>query len=398
MTDRPPPESSSARQEPAGGRHRFGRPRLLAGDGPYTNQTYAQGFQPLPAPTGPAPYHLDLASVLGAAAVDGFASTGSMAFHMVGDIGGIANPLPQLDVAAAIEADLADAAGGWEPSFLYVLGDCVYFYGQPAQYYPQLYEPYAHYTAPILAVPGNHDGDPQDAAQTSLDGFVANFCTPTPVVNTSAGDTGRTTMTQPNVYWTLVSPLLTVVGLYTNVPEYGELDSDQTAWLESELAAAPADRALMVALHHPPISADAYHSSSAPMLAALDAAMTASKRIPDMICAGHVHGYQRHSRDASAVGGSGTIPYLVAGHGGYHNLHALASDVAGLALPAPFPNMAGVTIEAADDSHYGYTRVQVTRTALSLQAVRVAPVPGVATTAITRDVIDSVTVPLRLGT
>ena len=377
--------------------HRFGRPRLLAADGPYANTGSSQAFQPLPPPTGVAPYHLDLASVLGQPAVDAMVQAGSMVFHMVGDTRGIANPVPQQDVAAALEADLASSAPGGKPSFLYILGDCVYFNGQESQYYPQFYEPYAHYTAPILAVPGNHDGDPIDASQTTLDGFIANFCTTSPKVDPAAGETGRTTMTQPNVYWTLESPLLTVVGMYTNVPEYGEIDSTQTTWLESEMAAAPTDRALMVTLHHPPISADSYHSSSAPMLAALDAAMTSSKRIPDLIAAGHVHDYQRHTRSASGVGGTGTITYVVAGNGGYHNLHTLASDVTTLTLPAPFPGLSGVTIEAADDQHYGYMRVQVTATTLALEAVSVAPPPGVATTAITPTVIDKVTIPLRLG-
>ena len=377
--------------------HRFGRPRLLAANGPYENTDSSQAFQPLPPPPGVAPYHLDLASVLGQPAIDAMTQAGSMAFHMVGDTGGISNPLPQQDVAAALETDLTSSAVGWQPSFLYVLGDCVYFNGQESQYYPQLYEPYAHYTAPILAVPGNHDGDPINASQTTLDGFIANFCTTSPTVNSAAGDTGRTTMTQPNVYWTLESPFLTIIGMYTNVPEYGVIDTNQTAWLGSELAAAPTDRALMVTLHHPPISADSYHSSSAPMLAAIDAAMTSSKRIPDLIAAGHVHDYQRHTRNAAAVGGTGHITYVVAGNGGYHNLHTLATDVSALTLPAPFPGMSGVTIEAADDRHYGYTRVQVTPTTLSLQAVSVAAPPGVATTAITPTVIDTVTIPLRLG-
>lgn len=45
------------------------------------------------------------------------------------------------------------------PSFLYHLGDVVYFYGEASNYYPQFYEPYAFYPVPIFAIPGNHDGD-----------------------------------------------------------------------------------------------------------------------------------------------------------------------------------------------------------------------------------------------
>ena len=96
-------------------------------------------------------------------------------------------------------------------------------------------------------------------------------------------------------------------------------------------------------------------------------AMRATGRIPDLICAGHVHDYQRHTRDGAAVGATGPVTYVVAGHGGYPNLHSLDLDVVGLTLPAPFPGMPDVTINAADATHHGYTRVRVTRTHICLQ-------------------------------
>ena len=243
-----------------------------------------QAFQPLPPPTGTYPFHLDLADVIGAAAVAAIVARGEIGFHMVGDTGGIVNPVPQENVAAALERDLTPVAGlgGFVPSFLYLLGDCIYFNGDPAQYYPQFYEPYTHYNLPIFAVPGNHDGDPATSANTSLDGFITNFCTPTPTTTKATGDSGRTTMTQPNVYWTLDTPYVTIIGLYTNVPEHGMLDDTQKAWLEHELATAPADRALIVTMHHPPYSADDFHSSSAYMQSTLDAAITASERAPGL--------------------------------------------------------------------------------------------------------------------
>ena len=47
-------------------------------------------------------------------------------------------------------------------------------------------------------------------------------------------------MTQPYVYWTLDTPLVNIIGLYSNVD--GTLDGrgrgDQQAWFESQLAAA----------------------------------------------------------------------------------------------------------------------------------------------------------------
>ena len=71
------------------------------------------------------------------------------------------------------------------------------------QYYPQFYEPHLHYTAPIFAIPGNHDGDlgiPPVGA--SLEGFMVNFCATAAAVTPDAKDVSRPAMTQPNCYWT----------------------------------------------------------------------------------------------------------------------------------------------------------------------------------------------------
>lgn len=375
--------------------HRFGRPRLLAADGPRSAYSGNQAFQPLPPPVGPYPYHLDLAAVMGAPAAAAIHAAGEMTFHMVGDTGGIANPVPQQNVAEALERDVTTPPGPHPPTFLYILGDCIYFNGQPSQYLPQFYEPYAHYNLPIFAVPGNHDGDPIDATQSTLDGFLANFCTPVPRTSPSAGDSGRSTMTQPNVYWTLDSPVATIIGLYSNVPEHGHLDDTQVAWLHNELMIAPAGKALMITMHHPPISADDHHGSSLYMLGVLDAAMKSTGRYPDLICAGHVHDYQRHTRAATVVGGTGDLTYLVAGGGGYRNLHTIAADVKGLSLPAPFPSLPGVTVHAADDQHYGYTRICATAATVSVDYVGVSSPPGVAPSAISPTVLDSVTLPIR---
>ena len=55
--------------------------------------------------------------------------------------------------------------------------------------------------------------------EDSLKPFVRHFCAPAPVHSHSAHEAPRTTMTQPNVYWTLNTPFATIIGLYTNVPE-----------------------------------------------------------------------------------------------------------------------------------------------------------------------------------
>ena len=108
-----------------------------------------------------------------------------------------------------------------------------------------------------------------------------------------SGDSPRTAMVQPNVYWTLITPMASIVGLYSNVPAGGSLRQPQTDWLANELKTLPQDLPLLVALHHPVYSADDHHSGSTPMKTALEHAAQASGRHPDMILAGHVHNYQR---------------------------------------------------------------------------------------------------------
>jgi hypothetical protein len=104
------------------------------------------------------------------------------------------------------------------PSFLFHLGDVVYYFGEATYYYDQFYAPYRDYPAPILAVAGNHDGVVylKDPAPT-LAGFLENFCTPAPAPD--AGNLLRTTMIQPGVYFTLEAPFVRILGLYSNVLE-----------------------------------------------------------------------------------------------------------------------------------------------------------------------------------
>ena len=45
-------------------------------------------------------------------------------------------------------------------------------------------------------------------------------------------------MTQPNVYWTLLHAWVTIIGLYTNVPEGGAIAEDQLGWPTTERRAA----------------------------------------------------------------------------------------------------------------------------------------------------------------
>jgi hypothetical protein len=343
--------------------HVFGRPRLnqngLAFTGPPA--TAGSAFQPLPKPTGRSPFRLDLRNVLPVDRYAALANSQRLVFHVAGDMGGINFAVPQERVAQGLEGDFVASPPdpSINPTFLYVLGDCVYFNGQVSQYYAQFYQPYEHYLAPILAVPGNHDGDPA-APEKSLTGFVRNFCaakvgTKTP----ESRDSPRTAMIQPNVYWTLLTPVVSIVGLYSNVPEHGVLHPDQVGWLVGELRTLPASVPLLVTLHHPPYSADDHHGGSQPMHDTLDGAFAKAGRWADMVLAGHVHNYQRFTRTVATNGRQ--VPYLVAGAGGYHNLHSVAR-VNGAKLKTPVSltlSADKVTLESYVDDRHGFLRIEV---------------------------------------
>ena len=322
---------------------------------PLSEYTQTQSFQPLPTPLGAPPYRVDLAALFPEIA-QATSRDHKLVFHAVGDTGGIKDATFQTDVAAAMVADLTPKdTGASAPGFFYHLGDVVYFNGEVNDYYSQFYEPYERYTAPILSIPGNHDGDPVDASQTSLDGWVRYFMTATPHVDPISRDAPRVTLSLPNVYWTLSAPLLTLVGMYTNVPEGGSIDSVQQQWLTNELAEAPADRALVVALHHPIYSFDDHHSGSSRMADALQHAINDTRRVPNLVLTGHVHDYQRVEK---TVTGHGVTPFIVAGGGGYHNLHHFNTDVHPDSGPTRDPQT-GATLVAGVDNEWSYLTLTV---------------------------------------
>jgi hypothetical protein len=162
-------------------------------------------------------------------------------------------------------------------------------------------------------------------------------------------------MVQPNVYWTLEASLFTIIGLYSNVPEGGEIDEAQAGWLVGELEAAP-ERALIVAIHHPPYSADAHHGGSERMGELLDDAFAQAKRPPDLVLSGHVHNYQRFTRAYQQR----QIPYLVVGASGYWHLHYMAPAADGSELKVPWrvPDL-DVVLDAYSDDRHGFLRLTV---------------------------------------
>ncbi len=328
---------------------RTGTIKAVVKQKPYKNQE----FHALPEPTGPSPYHVDLSDVLPAKEIATMIRSGSLTIHVVGDTGGVSNPVPQQLVADAMEKDYASAVGQ-PPSFLYILGDVIYYYGEAANYYPQFYEPYTHYPGPIFAIPGNHDGDlatPNPPNVTSLEAFVNNFCAASPHVTPDAGSVDRDAMTQPNVYWTLQTPLSTMIGLYSNVPEGGVIQQGQVNWLISELSAGAAELPLVVCVHHPSISADTAHGGSETMFDMLDSAFEEADRYPDIVMSGHVHNYQRFTRQVAGR----DLPYIVAGGGGYFNLYKVQSNADGTPLEVPVAMAEpGITLENYCDDRHGY--------------------------------------------
>jgi 3',5'-cyclic AMP phosphodiesterase CpdA len=240
----------------------------------------------------------------------------------------------------------------------YHLGDVVYYNGESKEYYPQFYEPYQHYQNPIFAIPGNHDGDPSpDGNEKSLDAFVRNFCATSKNVTPDAGEINRSPMVQSNVYWTLEAPYVTIIGLYTNVPEGGVVKKDQADWFQKELENADKKKALIVALHHPVFSMDKYHTGSQAMLQLLDNAIDNTGIIPDAVFTAHVHNYQRFTRIHKK---NKKVPYIVAGAGGYWHLHWVQDSVRSMTVPGPIPDRDDVTLEKYCDDHHGFLLVQVT--------------------------------------
>lgn len=307
-------------------------------------------FEPLPEALGEPPYHFDLETVL-PGITEQAEGLGKLVFHVVGDTGGVKEGSFQAAVAAQMKEDL-NAPEDARPRFFYHLGDVVYFNGEIGDYYSQFYEPYDHYDAPILAIPGNHDGDPNEAnpQSSSLDGWVEYFMTAEPHIDPISGDAPRVTLSLPFVYWTLDAPFATIIGMYTNVPEGGSVDSVQQQWLLNEFKTAPEDKALILALHHPIYSFDDHHSGSPTMADVVEHAINETRRVPNIVLTAHVHNYQRLEREI--VPGVKT-PFLVAGSGGYYHRHNLT------ATKDHRDEELGVQLMHGEDKHHAYVTLTV---------------------------------------
>src|SRR5262249_51915325 len=104
-------------------------------------------------------------------------------------------------------------------------------------------------------------------------------------------------------------------------------------------------------MHHPVFSADRVHGSNLALRDALDECFTLVGRAPDAVFSAHAHNYQRFSR---AFEGR-EIPYVVAGSGGFHELHGLGYGVP--ETPASFAALPDLTLDAYQHQAFGFMTV-----------------------------------------
>src|ERR1700691_6242570 len=331
---------------------------------------------PVPQPVGgTAEPILTLAQVYGSAGAAKTAAieqAGQIVFHSVGDTGSAEGPSTQSLVADKMISDFTEANSADTPSFFYHSGDVVYYFGEATYYYDQFCEPYRSYPAPIVAIPGNHDGVvyAADPAPT-LAAFLANFCAPNFAPSPDAGGLARTTMIQPGVYFTFDAPFVRILGLYSNVLEdpgvisseggTNSLDDRQIDFLTTALKRVKSENytgAVIIAVHHPPFTGDTTHGGSPQMLADIDSACTAAGVWPHAVFSGHAHNYQRFTRTVNSM----QIPYLIAGCGGHSPLSAMRGT-----YRTPYKVDDTLTLESYDDTDYGYLRLVVNAQTLTIE-------------------------------
>jgi hypothetical protein len=329
---------------------------------------------PVPEPSIDPP-RMNLADVLGDSFTQAIQSSKQISFHAVGDTGAtqVGHLLDEEAVAHMMAADV-EAGGASPPAFLFILGDLIYQFGEAKYYYDQFYDPYRMYDRPIFAIPGNHDGvvygdTSTTKAPPSLEAFLRNFCASKAGPSPDAGGLMRSTMTQPGVYFTLDAPMVSIIGLYSNVLEgpgvissqgghYPTVSDAQLDFLEAELARLrpsrlAGERAVIIAVHHPPLSADAKHGGSTGISTDIDSACQKAGLWPDAILSGHAHLYQRFTRRVA----NQEIPYVVSGSGGYN----AKAHPQGKVPKAPFTN-GDITMEIDPVIEYGYLKVTVDMT------------------------------------
>jgi hypothetical protein len=179
-------------------------------------------------------------------------------------------------------------------------------------------------------------------------------------------------MIQPGVYFTLEAPFVRILGLYSNVledpgvisDENGSntvLDQRQITFLSTALKRAKSEKftgAVIIAVHHPPFTGGSTHGGSPLMLDDIDSACTTAGFYPHAVFSGHAHNYQRFTR---LINGYQT-PYIVAGCGGHNPLSKMSGT-----YRTPYTIDDTLTLESYDDADYGYLRVIVNATTMTVE-------------------------------
>jgi hypothetical protein len=182
-------------------------------------------------------------------------------------------------------------------------------------------------------------------------------------------------MIQPAVYFTFESPFVRIFGLYSNVLEdpgvissqkgtsssNTVLDDRQLAFLTAGLKRVASDGfkgAVVIATHHPPFTGGSEHGGSPLMLADIDACCAAAGVWPHAVFSGHAHNYQRYTRTVDGK----QIPFIVAGCGGHNPLSHMRATVR-----TPYVINNTLTLNSVDDTDYGYTRVIVNDTTMTVE-------------------------------
>ena len=315
-------------------------------------------FRPLPQPTGAFPFHLDIQKVVHDIAPN------KMVFHICGDTGGFTEVEYNHKVADAMTAQLNNIKPIEDkPKFFFHLGDVVYNFGQEAEYYPQFFNAYAQYPLPVFAIAGNHDADVDlldPAKPNTLDAFIKVFCDTEQRIIPFAGDDARKSNIQPNVYYTLNTPLADFICLYSNVPRFGTITPEQKEWFIKELGESRNrnQKALIICLHHSAYSGDTNHGSSLHMQMFLNGAFEETGIYPDAVFGGHVHNYQRFNK---TYRDNITVPFIVSGAGGYAQLHKIAA-LGDKDYPDTSTLLDDVVLEQYCDDKHGFLKIAIEQT------------------------------------
>jgi hypothetical protein len=337
---------------------------------------------------------------------------GVMSFHTVGCSGDFGNHVPGLEVAKAMEAQVADPhAGGGSgtavpASFLFHLGDVVYKDEDPSDpnardqspmYNSQFYAQYTSYQRQIFAIAGNHDAKSSaHQKKSAIDHFLQNFCAESRTRSADNQTDKRLAMAQPYPYWLLETAVAHIIGLATNDLNGGQLDdpmgmkNPQYQWLVrtlKDLKQAADNKVIFLALHYPPYSgAQNFTERGDPNLGPtprrpapvgvlqplgniLQAAFRESGQYPDVVLCAHAHHYQRLTY-AYAQGWQ--IPFLIVGCGGHAPIEKLSKTCSGGTVPVPrlpfdavqppgiaVPKGDSVKVVAYNDDDLGFLRITV---------------------------------------